>query len=299
MATQILLDVTSSYSILSAVVVHKKELTILNIQIGVIEDSLNQALSKNIPYRSKLLSCQVAAIIGFALWCIIFDASWITVRIIISGPLILWYINVIIISILIIQIYLYSTCIGYLFRRLNHMMQWQMSKKTYVLKGGLMFFLKAHEEISELIFLVNEIFGFKIFLLISNIILNIIVCADRLINFSVKQIKIDKDVLIIISSSLFMILFVAFGAILSISCDKTASEARRTSLISYKILMNYPSCPRTTREKIIKEELILLAEHISRRKVHFSAGIFTVDYSMLFMIFGSIATYLVIILQFK
>lgn len=63
--------------------------------------------------------------------------------------------------------------------------------------------------------------------------------------------------------------------------------------------MNYPSSPKTTREKIIKEELILLAEHISRRKIHVSAGAFIVDYTMLFMIFGSIVTYLVIVLQFK
>ncbi|KAJ8956791.1 hypothetical protein NQ314_006667 [Rhamnusium bicolor] len=65
-----------------------------------------------------------------------------------------------------------------------------------------------------------------------------------------------------------------FGIILSMACDKTASEARKTSLISYKILMNFPSSLKGTEEKIIKDELLLLAEHISRRNIHFSAGFF-------------------------
>lgn len=45
---------------------------------------------------------------------------------------------------------------------------------------------------------------------------------------------------------------------------------------------------------------MLLAEHLCQRKIKFSAaGLFAVDHTMLYMIFGSITAYLVIVLQFK
>ena len=86
----------------------------------------------------------------------------------------------------------------------------------------------------------------------------------------------------------------------AICCSKASTEANNTSIISYKILLDFPSSPKTHYEEVTKNELMLLAEHLNQKKLIFSAaGLFAVDHTMLYMIFGSIAAYLVIVLQFK
>lgn len=88
--------------------------------------------------------------------------------------------------------------------------------------------------------------------------------------------------------------------LLAICGDLSITESKKTSNICYKLLLNFLNTPTSLREKTTKEELFLLADLMSKRDVHFSAaGFFNIDYSMLFMIFGAIAAYLVIILQFK
>lgn len=82
--------------------------------------------------------------------------------------------------------------------------------------------------------------------------------------------------------------------------DVTITETKKTSVICFKLLLNFLQNPTSLWEKATKEELYLLADLIAKRDVHFSAaGFFKIDYSLLFVIFGAIATYLVIILQFK
>lgn len=93
--------------------------------------------------------------------------------------------------------------------------------------------------------------------------------------------------------------FQAFGIILAVSCEKAASEAKYTSRISYNILRSFSTELFPAHNNVVKEELLLLAEHIRARNIHFSALFFSVDYRMLFKIFGSIATYLVIIIPLR
>lgn len=205
-ATQILLTLTSVYAIFSAVVLHKDKLKNLDNQIEVVENRLKEASTKSIHYEPKKLCIQVVATMVLVLVSIAFDGSWLASHFMVFYSLIQLYINVIIISILTVQVYLYSTCIGYLFKHLNYIFLWQISHKVYYPKNGIIYFLQTHEDICQLIALVNEIFSLKIFLLISNIIINILVSADRLINFAIKQMK--GDVLVIISSVLLMVIFI-------------------------------------------------------------------------------------------
>lgn len=60
-----------------------------------------------------------------------------------------------------------------------------------------------------------------------------------------------------------------------------------------------PALPKDHFGRRLREELLMFAEHLGYRHVNFSAaGCFNVDCTMLFTIFGSIASYLVITLQF-
>nr|XP_023023177.1 uncharacterized protein LOC111511394 [Leptinotarsa decemlineata] len=98
---------------------------------------------------------------------------------------------------------------------------------------------------------------------------------------------------------LIMAIFQTFGVILALSCQETANEARKTSNICYKLLLDFPSHSKNSQEIIIEEDLKLLIEHVRIRKVQFWAGTFPVDSSMLFMITVIILTLLLIILQLE
>ncbi|KAJ8961679.1 hypothetical protein NQ318_021278 [Aromia moschata] len=163
-------------------------------------------------------------------------------------------------------------------------------------------FLKAHESTWELVNMVNATFGIKILLLVANVILNIVLGAKIILTSISKIISFTHGSLfypIGIFASSNVLLSIIFVISLSVACDKTTTEANNTSTICYKILIKYLSCSRASENRKVKEELMLLADHISRRKVSFRAGFFAIDYTMLYMIFGCVTTYLVIVLQFK
>lgn len=86
---------------------------------------------------------------------------------------------------------------------------------------------------------------------------------------------------------------------MAVVCAQATEKAKTTSAVSYKLLIEMPACPRSAFESQLRDELLMLADHLEYRQVYFTAAdCFSVDYTMLFTIFGSVASYIVITLQF-
>lgn len=78
-----------------------------------------------------------------------------------------------------------------------------------------------------------------------------------------------------------------------------ASEAMKTSSICYILLNDIPTIPKTERDQILKEELLLLAQQVNGHKPCVQAsGFFYVNYSMIGFIVASITSYLIVSIQF-
>lgn len=88
------------------------------------------------------------------------------------------------------------------------------------------------------------------------------------------------------------------GIVIAVTCEKTTREARRTATICYKLLLDVPPICSTMQERILKEELILLAQQATHQCPYFSAaGFFNVDYSMLFGLLGTVTSYVIVLIQ--
>lgn len=89
-------------------------------------------------------------------------------------------------------------------------------------------------------------------------------------------------------------MFQVFLVVLSYSSQKVASEVNKTTDIIYKILYDLLPRFKVTGGNEIKEDLFLFVERV--QNFHFTAGgLFPLDMTTLFMISGSIATYIMIL----
>lgn len=86
---------------------------------------------------------------------------------------------------------------------------------------------------------------------------------------------------------------------MSICCALATDKLKTVRIICHRALINMGVCPKSRLEAVLSGELSRFVQHMERRKVHFSAaGCFDIDYGTIFTIFGSVASYIVIILQF-
>lgn len=77
-------------------------------------------------------------------------------------------------------------------------------------------------------------------------------------------------------------------------------EAKQTSLICYKILQEIRPKPFSNEQHQIRENLSFLAQEATLRATKISAaGFFEVDYTMVFLLFTSVTTYIVVLIQFN
>lgn len=87
---------------------------------------------------------------------------------------------------------------------------------------------------------------------------------------------------------------------LAVSCQQTCVEAHKTALISYKLLLELPMTEKTSPAHVLREEILLLTHEVEQRPCVFTAaGFFNVDCTMLLEIAASVASYVIIVLQFK
>lgn len=86
---------------------------------------------------------------------------------------------------------------------------------------------------------------------------------------------------------------------MSICCAQTTDKLKAARVACHRALINIGPYPKNRLDTILSEELSRFVQHLERRKVHFSAaGCFDIDYGTIFSVFGSVASYIVIILQF-
>lgn len=88
------------------------------------------------------------------------------------------------------------------------------------------------------------------------------------------------------------------GVVVAVTCDMTTKEAQRTATVCYNLLLDVPAVSNNVQDKILREELILLAQQATHQCPYFSAaGFFNVDYTMLFGLLGTVTSYIIVLIQ--
>ncbi|XP_044271280.1 putative gustatory receptor 28b [Tribolium madens] len=292
--------ITNVLSISFAIIFRRRKIVLLVKNLKEIERVLNSQIN------DKVLIIVFGLLEIFLFSYIVFESvSQIrTHGVFLYSLSVVMHVNIFLVSITVTQVQLFSTCVKQYFTFVNEKlattMQYPPTSKVETIK--MKFFLKTYDKLCDIIDLVSSSYGIQIACVTFIIIICLIESLNLLMKFALR-IEAIGDVwptTLLISDTWNSIIYILFGIILSICCERASNEANNTSVLSYKILLNYPSCPKSHSDEINKNELMLLAEHLSQRKVKFSAaGLFDVDHTMLYMIFGSIAAYLVIVLQFE
>ncbi|KAF2893861.1 hypothetical protein ILUMI_12313 [Ignelater luminosus] len=88
---------------------------------------------------------------------------------------------------------------------------------------------------------------------------------------------------------LFGLLATVMGVVVAVTCDMTTKEAQRTATICYNLLLEVSAVSNNIHDRILREELNLLAQQATHQCPYFSAaGFFRVDYTMLFGLLGTV-----------
>lgn len=87
--------------------------------------------------------------------------------------------------------------------------------------------------------------------------------------------------------------------VLSAACAKAKYSIREGSLLLYEVMSQVPfNCEHN--EDFLQNDLILLAYSLTNRPFTFTVcGFYEIDYSLMFAMIGSIAYYVVILIQLK
>lgn len=86
---------------------------------------------------------------------------------------------------------------------------------------------------------------------------------------------------------------------LATSCEQTIEEMNESQRICHKLLAQLPGRLSNAQE-VLREELYIFANQIDHLNVQFTAsGFFNVNHTLLLTIFGSIASYIIILIQFR
>ncbi|EFA12700.1 gustatory receptor 89 [Tribolium castaneum] len=290
---------TNVLSIFFAVIFRRRKIVSLVKNLQEIERVLNEKFQVSCEINEKSLLIVFGLLETFLFSYIAFDCvSQIrTHGFFLYSLSVVMHLNVFLVSITVSQVQLFSTCIKQYFSVVNEQLA-----TTKVATIKMKFFLQTYDKLCDIVDLVSDSYGIQIACVTFIIIICLIESLNLLMKCALRVQTLGEvwPITLLIADTWNSIIYILFGIILSICCQQVSNEANNTSVLSYKILLNFPSRPKSQNDEINKSELLLLAEHLSQRRVKFSAaGLFDVDHTMLYMIFGSIAAYLVIVLQFK
>ncbi|KAK9710413.1 7tm Chemosensory receptor [Popillia japonica] len=159
--------------------------------------------------------------------------------------------------------------------------------------------------LTEITDLFNDLFGWQILAIFIYTLIGLLTSLNFIALFvpRCEEIVSDYD----INTGFFIVVVLDFtifaiinNYILAKLADSIYEEAKQTSLICYKILQETPSKHILSDEQEIRGHLSFLAQEATLRSTKISAaGFFEVDYTMVFLLFTSVTTYIVVLIQFN
>ncbi|KAJ9580475.1 hypothetical protein L9F63_024348 [Diploptera punctata] len=176
---------------------------------------------------------------------------------------------------------------------INKNEQLEQSQRYYYKQNGAvrMHTLRMlYDVLCDIVSSINGIYGFQILVITMGGVMGMTVSLNAAIIVYSKSGLSHKVTTSFVWATMAMVsLFVVSGC-----CNSTVKEASRTSVLLQKLLLLQDIHPD------MKAEINLFLQQVNIRKVKFTAwDFFTIKYSILGSMIGTVTTYLVIIVQFQ
>ncbi|KAG5867959.1 hypothetical protein JTB14_002692 [Gonioctena quinquepunctata] len=167
----IAVTITNIIAIVVAVV-KEKDIEDLNKEIREVENTMKRTLAKYCMYKETDLALFILVIETFVVTLATFDIVCINVPLQVVHQCALWYANNIITSIVLIQIYSYVVHIFHLLKYLNRALSDSINTNVLELRNlDVRFFQRTHERISNIIGMINKLFGVQILGLVATMLI--------------------------------------------------------------------------------------------------------------------------------
>ncbi|CAG9857522.1 unnamed protein product [Phyllotreta striolata] len=290
------LALTNVTSIVTLVLVKRRRLVGKTRRLGNVERTLQANFQRTIDYKPTVLTAQLGLFIGLILCIGIFDvyvtASSLQYDAFDAAIHSSYRLQVFIVALTTAQVRCCCARIQAAVEFANE----RMRDTLRTVAGEATFFLRRYDELCDAVDAVSDVYGAAMLMIVGCVVANLLAGSSALLKVLTV---VRRDDALLLTSLFGIVEYAVISVMLAVPCGNASNEARKTCLVSYKILLGFQGSSRFGRCKNVKEELLLLAEHVRARNVRFSTGFFPVDYNVLFLILGSVATYLIIILQFQ
>nr|CAH7720239.1 unnamed protein product [Callosobruchus chinensis] len=240
--------------------------------------------------------------VGFLVFCIIFDAALISIPLGVWRDWLLWYLNCLANSINVLQFSSYVESLYHPFNKFNADVRksWiacHLHSRT-IPNQELKFYTRTYERLCDTVKLMNNCFGVQILFFTVTVQVALIRVAYVPLKLYLQGSQGPLLRNITLSSMGYAGSFLVFAWLLVRYCNRTTAEVKKLYQISHDILLSLPSLPERHQEKALKEQIMLLGERANEKSVCFSTVMFTIDNSLLLIIFNCVTTYLIILLQY-
>ncbi|XP_017773516.1 PREDICTED: putative gustatory receptor 28b [Nicrophorus vespilloides] len=180
----------------------------------------------------------------------------------------------------------------YRFACLNEMLQSCALRKSK--HGNMDTITVCFIKLTQMVDVFNEIFGWQLLYLAVNFVLGLLhIINGAIIEISKMPIS-DIPIHFWLNLGLYLISILILCVPLASSCNAAEEESQQTAIWCYSIISTLGG-RRELAE--VRKDLIMLA---SINTSHYSAaGFFDVNHTMLFTLFGSVTSYLIVLIQLK
>nr|CAI5842138.1 unnamed protein product [Callosobruchus analis] len=162
----------------------------------------------------------------------------------------------------------------------------------------LKFYKRIHERLCDIVKLVNNCFGMQILFFTITVQVALIRVAYVPLKLYLQGFQGSLLRNITLSSVGYAGSFLVLAWQLVRYCNRTTAEVKKLYQISHDIRLRLPSLPDRLHEKVLMEQIMLLGERANEKSVCFNTVMFTIDNSLLLIIFNCVTTYLIILLQY-
>ncbi|KAK9869181.1 hypothetical protein WA026_002930 [Henosepilachna vigintioctopunctata] len=160
----------------------------------------------------------------------------------------------------------------------------------------------CHDEVCNLVDSFNSIFGVHLLLAIFLSFIDILIHAGlfsaNVFEGSLNKVE-ERSVINMFLAFDYTIISTIFPIVLAHECSCVVAEGKKLVATCFSCFSRLPLMPRTHEDELFEKSLSVLCRQAEARMPQFTAGgFFTIDYSMLASLVGSLSANMIIILQF-
>nr|XP_023030289.1 uncharacterized protein LOC111518161 [Leptinotarsa decemlineata] len=145
----------------------------------------------------------------------------------------------------------------------------------------------------------NTIFGKSMFFSVMFSIIDIVYNTYLGFFYTIFYDDESRKIYTLFGTGLWITVITVSIILISVAGEGLENEARKTPVICYVLLSDIPGIPKTDYQRLLKEELLLIAKQANTRKLCISAaGFFEINLGTIGFVLASVISNIIVAIQF-